>query len=74
MRSNATDVLPPTATANIQLDAAGAETVVMQAPEKTGAGTWITLGQAEKVTENQQGQQVNATITRAISLTVPENP
>ena len=73
VRSNATDVLPPTATANIQLDAAGAETVVMQAPEKTGAGTWITLwGQAEKVTEkNQQGQQVNATITRAISLTVP---
>ena len=52
VRSNATDVLPPTATANIQLDAAGAETVVMQAPEKTGAGTWITLwGQAEKVTE-----------------------
>ena len=73
VRSNATDVLPPTATANIQLDAAGAESVVMQAPEKTGAGTWITLwGQAEKVTEkNQQGQQVNATITRAISLTVP---
>ncbi|MCU9806699.1 WxL domain-containing protein, partial [Enterococcus faecalis] len=49
LRSNATDVLPPTATANIQLDAAGAATVVMQAPEKTGAGTWTTLrGQAEK--------------------------
>ncbi len=33
------------------------------------------VGQAEKVTEkNQQGQQVNATITRAISLTVPGKP
>ena len=48
VRSNATDVLPPTATANIQLDAAGAETVVMQAPEKTGAGTWITLWGKQK--------------------------
>ena len=47
VRSNATDVLPPTATANIQ-DAAGAETVVMQAPEKTGAGTWITLWGKQK--------------------------
>ena len=28
-------------------------------------------GASRKVTENQQGQQVNATITRAISLTVP---
>ena len=33
---------------SIQLDAAGAETVVMQAPEKTGAGTWITLWGKQK--------------------------
>ncbi len=54
VRSNATDVLPPTATANIQLDVAGAETVVMQAPEKTGAGTWITLWGKQKKSDRKK--------------------
>ena len=39
-------------------------------PEKTGAGTWITLW-ARKSDRKINKDKVNATITRAISLTVP---
>ena len=49
VRSNATDVLPPTATANIHSDAAGAETARPRKDRRRNADH--AVGQAEKVTE-----------------------
>lgn len=70
--SNSTAVFP-TANAAIELDAAGAESLVMSAKANQGAGTYIDRwGTVESVKETaKDGSQVDAEVTKAISLSVP---
>ncbi|MGE7696796.1 WxL domain-containing protein [Lysinibacillus sp. NPDC094177] len=64
-----TEVTPPTAAKEITLDPNGAESLVMSAKPKEGAGLWVNLwGQVDEMT-NAEGEKVQK--NKAISLSIP---
>lgn len=66
-------VTPPVANQAITLDSNGSESLVMTAAKDSGAGTWVnSYGTVETVTEKDaENNDVQADVTKAISLTVP---
>lgn len=72
VNSNSTAVFP-TAAATIELDPAGAESLVMSAKVNQGAGTYSNRwGTVETVKEtDKDGNEVNAEVTKAVTLEVP---
>lgn len=72
VNSNST-ATAPTAAQTIVLDPAGSEQLVMSAATKAGAGTWTNRwGIVERVMEQDQaGQEVEASVTKDVTLEVP---
>lgn len=72
VNSNSTAVFP-TAAATIELDPAGAESLVMSAKVNQGAGTYSNRwGTVETVKEtDKDGNEVDAEVTKAVTLEVP---
>lgn len=73
VKTNAQGITAPVTTSIINLDPAGAESVVMSAAKDTGAGTWVnSWGRVEQITEkNDKNEDVTANVTKDIALTVP---
>jgi hypothetical protein len=73
VKSNAVGASAPTPASSLTLDVNGSESIVMAAATQAGAGTWVNAwGAVETVTEkDSNNQDVQADITKAVSLTVP---
>ncbi|MDA3973160.1 WxL domain-containing protein [Enterococcus thailandicus] len=73
VNSNSTATVYPVANPTVSLNPDGSEVLVMSASVNTGGGTYTdSWGTVETVTEkDKDGNEVEAEVTKAVSLTVP---